>query len=62
VKVFVNESGRTEVAEAAWRSSAIVTAIVSYAEARATFARLLGEERLTARSPCGESWAYAAVE
>lgn len=49
VKVFVDEPGRAEVAEAVGRSSAIATAMVSYAEARATFARLLREERLTAR-------------
>lgn len=49
VKVFVDEPGRAEVVEAVGRGSAIATAMVSYAEARATFARLLREERLTAR-------------
>lgn len=47
VKIYIREPGREIVAEAVKGSSGIVTAMVSYAEARATFARLLREEGLT---------------
>jgi uncharacterized protein with PIN domain len=47
VKVFVDEEGRKLVVNAVEESSRIATAMVSYAEARATFARLLREEKLT---------------
>lgn len=47
IKVYVREPGREVVKEAVEGSSKIATAMVSYAEARATFARLLREEGLT---------------
>lgn len=47
VKVYVREPGREVVAAAVEESSRIATAMVSYAEARAAFARLLREEGLT---------------
>lgn len=47
VKIYVREPGREVVAEAVKESSKIATAVVSYAEARAAFARLSREESLT---------------
>ncbi len=53
VKVFVDEEGRKLVVNAVEESSRIATAMVSYAEARATFARLLREEKLTEEEHSG---------
>lgn len=53
VKVFVDEPGRAEVAEALGRSSRVATAMVSYAEARATFARLLREGLVSSEEHSG---------
>lgn len=53
MKVFVDEPGRAEVGRALGRSSAVASAMVSYAEARATFARLLREGRLTEEEHSG---------
>jgi hypothetical protein len=47
IKVFVNEAGHELVVRAVKESSKISTSMISYAEARATFARLLRKERLT---------------
>lgn len=47
IKIYVREPGREVVEVAVEGSSRIATAMVSYAEARATFARLLREESLT---------------
>lgn len=53
VKIFVKESGREIVARAVRECSRIATAKVSYAEARATFARLLREGNLTEEEHAG---------
>ena len=45
--MYVREAGREIVAEAVEESTEIATAMVSYAELRATFARLLREQSLT---------------
>jgi predicted nucleic acid-binding protein len=45
--VYVREAGREIVEEALGESSVIATAMISYAELRATFARLLREQSLT---------------
>ena len=47
VKIYVREPGREIVVEAVEGSSSIATSMVSYVEARAAFARLLREGRLT---------------
>jgi hypothetical protein len=49
----VNEAGRELVVRAVKDSSKISTSMVSYAEARATFARLLREEILTEEEHTG---------
>lgn len=53
VKVFVDEAGRQTVRRALEECSAVATAMVSYAEARATFARLLREQSLTPAEHAG---------
>jgi uncharacterized protein len=53
IKVFVNERGRDLVVRAVKESSTISTSMVSYVEARATFARLLREEKLTEEEHTG---------
>ena len=45
--MYVREPGREVVSEAVARSSGIATAMVSYVELRAAFARLLREQSLT---------------
>lgn len=55
----MDEPGRLEVVQAVRQSSVIATAMVSYAEARATFARLLREEKLT---PVEHSGVVAALD
>ncbi len=49
----MNEAGRKLVVRAVEESSRVATAMVSYAEARATFARLLREEKLTEEEHSG---------
>ena len=49
VKLFVLEQGSKEVDEIASRADALATSVVAYAEARASFARLLREGLTTAR-------------
>jgi predicted nucleic acid-binding protein len=49
----VNEAGRDLVVRAVGESSRVATAMVSYAEARATFARLLREGGLTEEEHSG---------
>jgi predicted nucleic acid-binding protein len=49
VKLFVLEQGSREVDEIASRADALATSVVAYAEARASFARLLREGLTTAR-------------
>ncbi len=49
----MEEAGRGLVIHAVEESSRIATSMVSYAEARATFARLLREERLTEEEHSG---------
>lgn len=53
VKVYVREPGRETVAHAVRESTRIATAMVSYAEARAAFARLLREGSLTGEEHAG---------
>ena len=53
VKIYVVEEGREVVEKAVRESSKIATAMVSYAEARATFARLLRERKLTEEEHSG---------
>lgn len=53
MKVYVREPGREVVARAVLESSRIATAKVSYAEARAAFARLLREGSLTEEQHTG---------
>lgn len=47
VKLYVEEPGSTAVAAGVERATAVATARVTYAEARATFARLAREGELT---------------
>ncbi len=47
VKIYVREAGREIVAEAIGESIGVATAMISYVEARAAFARLLRESRMT---------------
>jgi predicted nucleic acid-binding protein len=47
VKLYVEEPGSPEVASAIERASGAATARISYAEARAAFARLRRERRVT---------------
>ena len=49
VKLFVLEQGSKEVDEIASRAEALATSVVAYAEARASFARLLREGQTNAR-------------
>ena len=53
VKVYLREPGREVVARAVRESSRIATAMVSYAEARATFARMLREDSLNEEEHTG---------
>ena len=46
--MYVREAGREIVEQAVGESDQIATAMISYAELRATFARLLREQSLTA--------------
>lgn len=47
MKIYVREPGREIVESAVEESSQIATSMVSYAETRATFARLLREDSIT---------------